>query len=855
MLSENANNRQNRLGKSSKEFLSFDKYVAERNTAGARLGALLGAVLMPSGVILDWLTLNEELHYFIMLRALASCGCLLIVVASYATWAQRHPFLLGLAPVMVCAVVFEAMIVRLGGYPSAYYAGLVQLILAVGVLFYWTLGEAVLGCTALIALWLVGPPLAGLDFADAGLFFTNFYALLISAVIAVASNAGRYTAVRREQIARHKLATTSADLAEALEAAKEVDKLKSEFFANISHELRTPLTLIIAPVDELLASLQPSRERDVLKVVRRNASRLLRMIDDLLDLARLEAGGLRLQVREFDLSETAERVAENAQRAAEARGITFTFDSQADKGEMYGDPHRIEIVLTNLIGNAVKFTPDNGRIEVRVRSDEDGATTEVEDTGPGIPKDALDKVFERFFQVQGSERRRHGGAGIGLALAKELAELHGGALTVTSEPGQGATFKLFIPWGRSHFENDVMERRQVQVTAHPGRRAEDRLSSVPPSATAIALQAVGPQANGNPILLDGGRRAKILVAEDEEDLREFIVSSLSRDFDVRAARDGAEALKLLAEERPDLVLTDIMMPNTSGFDLCRAIKDDPMLKHVPVILLTARGESETALEGFGVGADDFVAKPFHPQVLGARIRAHLENRALSLRLTDQARLASAGTLAAGLAHEVKNPINAIVNAARVLKAGGSGKVSNDKLLQVVIEGVERINSIVSVIERHARPADGTELVACNVQDGIESTLELLQHRLHEVTVHRDFQLAEAVSAPARALNQVLMNLLDNAILSGAKNLWIELGQQADRVVVAVADDGPGVPQDLVQRIFDPFFTTRREGEGTGLGLHLSRRIAKDCGGELRYEPRPGGGARFVMEIPAMERAA
>lgn len=835
----------------------YEKYRRATNVDGMKAGMLQAAVLVPPFILLD-LFLIPDHFVAIQIARVITMTCIFAVIAAIdrrRSWVEQYSDEIWFAIAWIIGVFCAACCWAHTGYDSVYSFSLMFVFMSSALSICWPARLSAI-CNALIYLTYITPLLLGIiSINDVGM--TLGFQLFLLGIVGqtVMMHRRRYESESREYFTNEALQRTKASLEDAYSQLQELDKLKSEFFANISHELRTPLTLIIAPVDELLASLQPSRERDVLKVVRRNASRLLRMIDDLLDLARLEAGGLRLQVRQFDLTETAERVAENAQRAAEARGITFTFDSQAEKGEMYGDPHRIEIVLTNLIGNAVKFTPDDGRIEVRVRSDEHGATAEVQDTGPGIPKDALDKVFERFFQVQGSERRRHGGAGIGLALAKELAELHGGSLTVTSEPGQGATFKLFIPWGRSHFENDVMERRQVQVTAHPGRRAEDRLSSVPPSATAISLQAVSPQTNGDPILLDGGRRAKILVAEDEEDLREFIVSSLSRDFDIRAARDGAEALRLLAEERPDLVLTDIMMPNTSGFDLCRAIKDDPMLKHVPVILLTARGESETALEGFGVGADDFVAKPFHPQVLGARIRAHLENRALSLRLADQARLASAGTLAAGLAHEVKNPINAIVNAARVLKTGGSGKVSNDKLLQVVIEGVERINSIVSVIERHARPADGTELAACNVQDGIESTLELLEHRLHEVTVHRDFQLAEAVSAPARALNQVLMNLLDNAIRSGAKNLWIELGQHADQVVVAVADDGPGVPQDLVQRIFDPFFTTRQEGEGTGLGLHLSRRIAKDCGGELRYEPRPGGGARFVMEIPAMERAA
>jgi signal transduction histidine kinase len=357
------------------------------------------------------------------------------------------------------------------------------------------------------------------------------------------------------------------------------------------------------------------------------------------------------------------------------------------------------------------------------------------------------------------------------------------------------------------------------------------------------------------VRLDRGRLPRVLVAEDEDDLRGFIVGVLKNNYVVDAACDGAEALDLIRQNRPDLVLTDVMMPSVSGLDLARSIKSDPSLQHIPVILLTARGENEAALEGYAAGADDFVSKPFHTKVLQARIRAHLKMRGLSLQLADQARLASAGTLAAGLAHEVKNPLNAAVNAAKVLEKGGSTRVPNEKLMGVIIDALTRIDGIISALDAHARPADGTDLAPCNVRKAVESTLNLLEHKMKHVTVHEDYEVTGDVFAPARAFNQVLLNLIDNSIRSEAKNVWIELRQVDKQISVAVADDGPGVPADVVHRIFDPFFTTRAEGQGTGLGLHLSRRIAQDCGGELRYEPRPGGGARFVMEIPAMEQAA
>ena len=657
--------------------------------------------------------------------------------------------------------------------------------------------------------------------------------------------------------ARAALAETSEELSNALRRAQEVDRLKNEFFANISHELRTPLTLILSPVDELLAKLRPGAERDALKVVRSNATRLLRMIDDLLDLAKLEAGGLRLRVMQVDMEDLARRITRNAGPATKAKGIDMAFSSEGEAPEMFGDPHRIEIILTNLIGNAMKFTPTGGRIEVRVFHNPAGTSVEVADTGPGISREQQQLIFDRFHQTETSERRLQGGVGIGLALARELAQLHGGSLTVGSELGRGSTFTLFLKSGKEHYHTEITERRQLQMEPNPGRRVEDRFTSVHEHDMRETTVELRPsQRPPERVLLDRGRVPRVLVAEDEVDLRGFIVGVLSDSYVVDAASNGADALELMKQNRPDLVLTDVMMPGTSGLDLTRAIKEDPSLRHIPVILLTARGESEAAIEGYEAGADDFVSKPFHTKVLEARIRAHLKMSGLSLQLADQARLASAGTLAAGLAHEVKNPLNAAVNAAKVLENGGSTRVSNEKLMDVIIDALERIDGVISALDAHARPADGTDLAPCNVRKAVESTLNLLEHKLKDrVTVHQDYETTGDVFAPARAFNQVLLNLVDNSIRSGAENIWIELRQVDKQVSVAVSDDGPGVPADVVHRIFDPFFTTRIEGEGTGLGLHLSRRIAQECGGELRYEPRPGGGARFVMEIPVMKQAA
>ena len=825
----------------------FQAVAATRSARVMVVVTVVTSVLLLGWSFGDFDFFPEHALRFLGYRVVATILCALLAALAWFATEPRLKFSGIWLWFVVWGVVNAAMIPSTPEYMLTHIFVLVisQVTSPAIIVWPWTWGV-----TKSLALLAIGEiALSQGDFDGYNAFAAHAYL-----VTGVAFNAVGTRVRYRAEFSQYR---TQAMLADALERAKEVDRLKNQFFANISHELRTPLTLILSPVDELIANLRPSAERDALKVVRRNAGRLLRMIDDLLDLARLEGGGFRLKLSQIDIAAIAEEVTDNARPAAVAKGIDLTFAASGDPGEIFGDAHRIEIILTNLVGNALKFTPSGGQIDVRVVYSSAGATVDVSDTGDGISKEQLEMIFDRFHQTETSQRRRAGGVGIGLSLARELAQLHGGSLTVESAIGEGSTFSLFLQEGRDHFHIEVVERRQAQLSKHPGRRVEDRaterhMPSFQEATIALRQESAPPQR----VLLERGRLPRVLVAEDQEDLRGFIVGVLQQSYEVDAAEDGAEALQLLKRNRPDLVLTDIMMPGTSGLDLCRAIKTDPSLQHIPVILLTALGENETALEGYQAGADDFVSKPFHTKVLLARVRAHIKMRGLSLQLADQARLASAGTLAAGLAHEVKNPLNAAMNAVRVLEQGGSTRVSNEKLMTLVVDALKRIDGVVSALSAHARPADGTDLVPCNVREAVEATLNLLDHKLrNRVTVHRDYETTGEVYAPARAFNQVMLNLIDNSIRSGAENIWIEVGQANKQISVAVADDGPGVPPDVVHRIFDPFFTTRVEGEGTGLGLHLSRRIAQECGGELRYEPRHGGGARFVMEIPAMGLAA
>lgn len=809
---------------------------------------------MPAGVALDLITVPHKVGEFLLIRLAASVLALAALSASYLPALSRRPVPLGAAAVIICATGVEAMILRLDAGHTPYYAGLNLCSLAMAVLYTWRWQQFMFVSGLIVLIWLVPVlPQVVTGSVKVAPFFNNLYFLSLTSVIVVAAGTIRYNAAKREYDARTDLAKTSAELATTLTRLQELDRLKNEFFANVSHELRTPLTLILTPVEDLLSrDLRPD-VRSAMSVIRRNAHRLLRLIDDLLDLARLDVGGLRLHVAELDLVELAARVVESARAAAEARRMTLSFRAEVPTLAVYGDPHRLEIVLTNLLGNALKFTPDGGRISVRLGGSDKSCVVAVEDSGPGIPENELGRIFDRFYQVEGSQRRRQGGAGIGLSLARKLCELHGGSIAVASVVGQGTTFSVTLPLGREHFRDDVLERRRVRTDEHPKRRASDRVDapvSTPPEPSSESFEP-----GAVPVRMDRGRRPLVLVAEDEPDLREYIQASLQDHFDVLTSSDGAQALAAVKTHAPDLILTDVMMPGTTGTDLCRTIKQDPRLRSTPVIMLTALSATDNVLDAYSAGADDFITKPFHSRVLLARINAQLRLRSVGLQLADQARLATAGTLAGGVAHEVRNPLNAVLNAARSLPGVKGRQELENKLLGIIVEGSQRIDKIVAALEEHVRPAEENAILQCDLQSGLRSSIELLEHKMSEISVHLDCESHRAVLASPRELNQVFLNLLDNAVRAGCKNIWVRTEDELGGVRVSVSDDGPGVPKEVAELIFEPFFTTRPVGQGTGLGLYLSRRIVQQCGGSLSYAPREGGGAVFGIRLPASEAAA
>ncbi len=409
------------------------------------------------------------------------------------------------------------------------------------------------------------------------------------------------------------------------ESLAELDRAKTAFFSNISHEFRTPLTLIMGPVTDLLDAerVDPDELRATLDLVHRNGLRLGRLVNSLLDFARVEAGQAKAELAPVDLAALTADLAGMFRAATERAGLRLEVDCPPLPQPVWVDRDMWEKVVLNLLSNAVKFTLEGG-VTVRVRPDGDDVVTEVADTGTGIPAAELDTLFERFHQVKGQKARSGEGSGIGLALARELVRLHGGSIAVASEPGRGSTFTVRIPTGQAATATAVAP---TAVDGSDPQVAEAYIAEAMrwvPEAPDVVPGSMPPRAAAeSPTAAHAGARGRILVADDNPDMLDYLRRLLSPRWDVEMVTDGAAALTAARREPPDLIVSDVMMPERDGISLVAALRSDPTTAQVPVLLLSARAGTEAAVGGMEAGADDYLVKPFSTSELLARVDGHL----------------------------------------------------------------------------------------------------------------------------------------------------------------------------------------------------------------------------------------
>ncbi|MEQ1745704.1 MAG: ATP-binding protein, partial [Saprospiraceae bacterium] len=410
------------------------------------------------------------------------------------------------------------------------------------------------------------------------------------------------------------------------ERVKAMEQMKTNFFTNVTHEFRTPLTLIVEPLRQLLKNPNDPERTEKIRLAEGNSRKLLGLVNQLLDMAKLESGQMTLDLRQGDLGQTVRDVFERFLPLAEKHGVKLAFAAPkpGDFSAFDFDPRKVELVLNNLISNALKFTPQGGEVRVTVdggRRTADAAAVppfiihhssfiiKVTDTGIGIAPENLSKIFDRFYQVDGSHTRSGEGTGIGLALSKELAELMGGGISVESEAGKGAAFTFWLPVGMSNVRL-LSNGANVQI-----RNGEELQDLTIPSLSGLS----------NLPAHDAGRPVA-LVVEDNPELRRFIKTSIGTGWQVVEASDGEEGVKKAIELLPDIIISDLMMPRKDGYALCDELKNHELTAHIPIILLTAKAAMDSKLKGLRTGADDYLTKPFNTEELLARMDNLLETR-------------------------------------------------------------------------------------------------------------------------------------------------------------------------------------------------------------------------------------
>ena len=442
--------------------------------------------------------------------------------------------------------------------------------------------------------------------------FRGFVSLLADQIAASIANAVAYDTVL-----------------EGADALAQLDRAKTLFFSNVSHEFRTPLTLMLGPLENVLAQARGrllAEDQEQLAVARRNALRLLKLVNTLLDFSRLEAGRAQALYEPTDLSTFTAEIASVFRSAMENAGLRFSVESQPLPESVYIDREMWEKIVLNLLSNAFKFTFE-GEISVRLRAVGDAVELAVEDTGVGIPQDELLRVFERFHRIESIRARTYEGTGIGLSLVHELVKLHGGTVRAESVVGRGSTFIVSIPQGMAHLPPDRIQAKRISAPAvlmgetyveeaqrwlpvDSGAAVEGTAFPVfPPLAPASGAAAT--------------QRELIVFADDNADMREYAGHLLREQYEVHAFSNGLEAVEAILRLRPALVLTDVMMPHLDGFGVLRAIRNDPVLSSIPVILLSARAGEESRIEGLQAGADDYLIKPFTGRELLARVGTHI----------------------------------------------------------------------------------------------------------------------------------------------------------------------------------------------------------------------------------------
>jgi signal transduction histidine kinase len=871
---------------------AFADYDRHETISNFKVACVIGMALMPAGFVLDSFFYSSDpatIHTFLKLRLECSLLIALFLALLLTPLGHRHYRFHGVTLFMLPASFIAWMIYSKEGMASPYYAGLNLVLLVLAYVLHWTFRESLVAASLVIALYL------GACFAphpahvkNLGMFVNNLYFLVLTGMITVTGSYFHSKARFREFALRFELDRNRKALQETNQKLMELDQIKSRFFANISHELRTPLTLLLAPLETLqhrFAQALDGEAREMLGTMHANGMRLLKLINDLLDLVRLESGRMEVKREPLPVAEFLKGLASAARQVADDKRLRLETFVDPALETVLADRDKLEKILLNLVFNALKFTPAGGRVELRAEKRAEELVLIVADTGMGISEKNLPYVFDRFWQADGTSKRKYQGVGIGLALVKELVEVQGGKVTVQSQEGKGTTFTVALPCQKAEPAQAPKPEAAAESAESGGTVTSEewlanlyRRAELFPALTPVQESLRPVEASGN------GALPMILVADDEPDMLRFLKTHLSRHFRVLEAVDGQQAIEKASQFLPDIILLDMMMPEKDGLQACREIRDHTPTESIPVVLLTARADDETKLAALSAGASDFLKKPFSTIELDVRLRNLVELNQYQRKVSKQKqqlestlerlketetqlvqteKLASLGRMSAGIIHEINNPLNNMTMGLKVLHKKGQYVVADKQeeyshLLKDVEQELKRVNTIVSDLRVFAHPgSEGRDQV--EVPEVVGRVLRLLNAEWDgKVRIEQNLAEQQTVWANKNRLIQLLLNLLHNS-LDALKTksfeqeqptIWIEGRLEPGRSILVVRDNGPGIAAEHLKRIFDPFYTTKDVGEGMGLGLAICHRIVQDCEGRISVRTEAGQFCEFTLEFPA-----
>jgi signal transduction histidine kinase len=636
-----------------------------------------------------------------------------------------------------------------------------------------------------------------------------------------------------------------------------LDRAKTVFFSNVSHELRTPLTLILEPLRQMLDCAQlDAADRELLLTARRAGSRLLKLVNSLLEFSRIEGGRTEARYLLTDLGLFTADLASMFRSAFERAGLRFEIECARLPEKAYVDREMWEKIVLNLLSNALKFTLA-GQVSIRVRAPEDGFELEVADTGAGISPEDLPRIFDRFATIEAPGARTVERTGIGLSLVKELVNLHGGTIGARSTLGAGTTITVHIPRGLTHLPQDRI-------------LGEERPSPAESAALPYLEEALGwLAADSDPEPApptEALSRERILVVDDNSDMRRYLSRVLQGHWQVDTAPDGAAALERIRERRPDIIITDIMMPRVDGLELLRRVRAEAATEQIPVLLLSARAGEEASVGGLRAGANDYLIKPFSRHELLARVESRLAT-ARQQTAERQARTLAEHTIKAreeffaALAHELRSPAACLFNWIERLRGQGRRAKDSDALdvLETAARTIRRLaEDLIDVARGTAGHMRVDREPYANLAPLIEGVVEAYGPAAAKKGITLESELNDScgpVEVDADRIQQIVSNLLSNAIRFTPTDGRIEVQcrANADGIELLVRDSGKGIPADALPRVFERYWqgtpALNADG-GLGLGLAICRQLVELHEG--RIEARSEGedkGATFVVWLP------